>query len=111
MVSWAKDIIYIVRPASKTVRGSVVPDWEHATTNMVTGCSVQAASTGLSEDGRVLGISDGLTVYCPPGIDVQAGDRVRYNGRDYVIDGEPKRWNSATGLQSNIQLNIMRCSG
>ena len=109
--SWASDSVVIIRPATTTSRGSTIFDWSNATEKTVNGCSVQPASTSLSEDGRVLGISDGWTAYLPPNTDVKEGDRVRFNGETYTIKGAPRVWNSATGAVSAIQLNLQRWSG
>lgn len=109
--SWAKQSITRVRPGTTTSRGSTVPDWNNTETAVISGCSVQPASTGLSQDGRVLGISEGLTIYLPPGSDVQEGDRIVYEGKLYTINGEPKVWQSPTGLVSNMQINVERWSG
>ena len=109
--SWANDMIIIIRPGETTSRGSTVPDWEHAETHEQEGCSVQPASTGLSQDGRVLGLNDAYTVYCPPETDVQAGDHIEYEDDVYEIKGKPRRWKSATGRVSHIVLNIERWEG
>ena len=74
------------------------------------GCSIQPASTGLSQDGRVLGVSDGMTVYCPEGSDVQAGDHIVANGQTYEIQGEPRVWTGAF-TRSHVQLNLIRWEG
>ena len=87
-------------------RGSFVPDWSDTDELMIRGCSVQPASTGLSQDGRVLGISEGLTIYCPPGSDI-----IEYGGNVYTINGEPKPWIGATGLLSHVQINVERWRG
>ena len=108
---WCKDVIIRIRPGTKTSRGSTVPDWDNTDRLEVNGCSVQPASTGLSQDGRVLGISEGFTVYLPVDADVQAGDRIEYDGNVYTITGEPKVWRSATGRVSHMQLNIERWRG
>lgn len=110
--SWANQSVVIIRPGSKTLRGSTVPDWEH-TSDPVTvgGCSVQPATTSLSEDGRVLGITDGMTAYLPNGTDVQAGDHIVFDGDTYEINGEPRTWTSPTGMVSHILLNLVRYSG
>lgn len=76
----------------------------------ITGCSIQPASTSLSQDGRVLGINDGLTVYCPEGSDVQAGDHIVANGQTYEIQGEPRVWTGAF-TRSHVQLNLIRWEG
>ena len=112
MLSFCNQSIKIIRPGTKTARGSVIPDWEHTADPVtVNGCSVQPAATTLSEDGRVLGLSDGLTVYVPSGTDVKAGDHIEVDGETYEINGEPRRWTSPTGRVSNIQLNLKRYSG
>lgn len=109
--SWCNDTVYVIRPATTTSRGSTIYDWTNPTVTTVTGCSVQPASTSLSQDGRVLGIMDGLTAYLPPGTDVKAGDRIGFNGEVYTINGEPRVWSSPTGRVSAIQLNLQRWSG
>ena len=109
--SWAADSVVIIRPKTTTSRGSIIFDWTDPTETTVNGCSVQPASTSLSEDGRVLGISDGWTAYLPPGTDVKEGDRVKFNSETYTIKGAPRVWNSPTGAVSAILLNLQRWSG
>lgn len=109
--SWASQSITRVRPGTTTSRGSTIYDWTNTQTVVISGCSVQPASTGLSQDGRVLGISEGLTIYLPPGSDVQEGDRIIYEGKIYTITGMPKSWQSPTGLVSNMQINVERWKG
>lgn len=110
--TWASQEITRIRPGTKTLRGSTVFDWSPDKVSELTikGCSVQPASTGLSQDGRVLGINEGWTAYIPEGSDVQAGDRIRFNGDIYEINGEPKVWTGAF-TRSNIQLNLVRWEG
>ena len=109
--SWASDSITVLRPKKVNSRGSLIDDWTQATSSTVNGCSVQPASTSLSMDGRVLGISDGWTAYLPPGSDVKEGDRIIFNSETFVIDGAPRAWTSPTGAVSAIQLNLKRWSG
>lgn len=110
--TWVSQSITRVRPGSKTIRGSVVPDWSQDKVSKVTitGCSVQPAGTGLSQDGRVLGINEGYTAFIPEGSDVQAGDRIEFDGNTYEINGEPKKWTGAY-TRSHIQLNLVRWEG
>lgn len=109
--SWCSQTVTRIRPGTKESRGSVIPDWENASELVITRCSVQPSSTGLSQDGRVLGINEGYTVYLQPGTDVLAGDRIEFDGDIYTISGEPKPWVSATGRASHIQLSIERWDG
>ena len=111
MFSWWKDSITRIRPGEKTVRGSVVPDWSNASELTITGCHGQPASTGLSEDGRVLGIMQGITLYAPANADIKAGDRITYNGNTYEINGEVNVWPSATGALDHLVINLRRYSG
>ena len=109
--SFANQTVTRIRPGVKTQRGSQIPDWENATELVITGCSVQPAGTSLSQDGRVLGVSDGYTVYLPPGADVKAGDRIVYDGDTYEIDGDPRKWKSVTGRLDHVMISIERWRG
>ena len=99
-----------IRPGTTVSRGSAIPDWKNATATTIYGCSVQPAGTELSQDGRVLGILDGMTCYMPPGADVQEGDRIQFDGIVYTIDGAPRHWQSVGNL-SHILLRLRRWSG
>lgn len=109
--TWASQSITRLRPYTTISRGSTIYDWSAPSELVITGCSVQPASTGLTQDGRVLGINEGLTIYCPPGSDILAYDRIVYNDKTYVINGEPKEWVSPTGRVSNLQINVERWAG
>ena len=109
--SFWRQTITRVRPGSKTLRGSTVPDWDNSVRLDIPHCSVQPVGTSLIQDGRIAGIMDGLTVYGPPDADVQAGDRIEYGGKVYTINGEVLSWPSATGGLDHIQLNLERWQG
>lgn len=108
--SFWRQTITRIRPGTKTERGSVVPDWDHATELDIPGCSVQPSSTSLSQDGRVLGTQDGLTVYAPVDADVQEGDRIRYGADVYTIYGVPLIWPGVARMQ-HMQINLQRWQG
>lgn len=109
--SFAKQTVVRIRSGAKLSRGSTIPDWDNATSITIAGCSIQPAGTSLSQDGRVLGIMDGMTAYMPPTADVQEGDRIQYGGEVYTINGAPRVWPSATGAIEHIQCNLERWSG
>lgn len=109
--SWANDTVTRIRAGTIERRGSVEQDWTNVSELDISGCSMQPASTSLSQDGRVLGISDGFTCYLPPGADVAAGDRIRYGGKVYTIMGEPRLWASPTGRVTHIQAALERWAG
>ena len=108
--SFCTEDVIRIRPGTKEERGSAIPDWSNPDRLLIEGCSVQPAATSLSQDGRVLGISEGLTAYLPEDSDVEAGDRIEYNGNVYTITGEPKIWKAPMNL-SNMQLNLMLWRG
>ena len=102
--------VTIVRPGTKLSRGSEVFDWDNVSTKKVTKCHVQPAGTSITLDGRVEGITDGLTAYLPM-VDVRAGDRIIFEEGTYLIKGEPRRWTSASGRMDHIILNLERYYG
>lgn len=109
--SWANQSIIRLRAKTKDVRGSAVPDWTNPEQLIIRGCSVQPAGTSLTQDGRIQSITDGYTCYAPPEADVKAGDRIRYECQDYVINGEPRTWHSPTGRATHTQINLERWEG
>ena len=110
--SFANQSIVRIRPGTTTSRGSTVPDWssDKVTKLTISGCSIQPASTSLSQDGRILGIYDGWTAYIPDGSDVKAGDHIEFEGETYEINGEPRAWTGPMRT-SHIQLNLVRWEG
>lgn len=109
--SWANDTVTRIRAGTIEERGTKYPDWDHVNELDINGCSMQPAGTALSQDGRIQGITDGYTCFMPTGADVLTGDRIRYNGNVYTINGKPRTWNSPTGRVSNIVLNLERWAG
>ena len=110
--SFCKQEITRIRPGTTTSRGSTIPDWSEDKISklVIKGCSVQPSATSLSQDGRVLAITDQLTAYLPEGSDVVAGDRILFEGNTYVINGDPRRWTGAFNM-SNMQLNLIKWEG
>lgn len=108
--SFCKDTIKRIRPGTKESRGSIIPDWATATEKEIAGCSMQPASTSLSQDGRVLGLLDEYTLFLPPDADVKAGDRISYNGQLFEINGEVRIQPAALRLD-HIELRLRRHAG
>lgn len=108
--AFARQTVTRIRPGITTSRGSTIPDWNNVSELVIGGCSVQPGTTELSQDGRVLGVLDGLTAYLPPDADVMEGDRIEYDGKVYTIDGMPKRWIGPVNT-SHTQLTLRRWEG
>ena len=108
--SFCRDTVTRIRPGTQTLRGSTVPDWSKATTKDIYGCSMQPSTTSLSQDGRVLGILDEYTLFTPPDANIEAGDRIQFNGQVYEIDGDVRVQPAAMRLE-HIEIRLRRYSG
>lgn len=110
LISFWRQSVTRLRPGTITERGSEIPDWSNPGRLVIGGCSVQPSGTSLSQDGRVQGVTDGLTVYAPADADILPGDRIEYGGNVYTINGDPLHWPGA-GRLAHIQLNLTRWRG
>ena len=109
--SFCRDTVTRIRPGTKDSRGTKIPDWDNATLAEIKGCSMQPASTSLSEDGRVLGITDTYTLFAPPDADIKAGDHIEFRSRTYEIDGDVRVQPSATGRLDHLNITLKRYEG
>lgn len=114
--SFCKDTVKRIRPGTKDARGSTIPDWSTATTKEIKGCSMQPAGTSLSQDGRVLAVSDTYTLFAPPEADIRAGDHILYHhpicgDQEYEIDGDVPFQPSATGRLDHLRITLKRYQG
>lgn len=110
--SFCNQTVTRIRPGTKESRGSIIPDWSENKVSTLTigGCSMQPASTSLSEDGRILGISDLYTLFAPSDADIKAGDRIAFDSKTYTIDGDVRVQPAAARLQ-HIQVTLRRYNG
>ena len=108
--SFCNQTVTRVRAGTKTERGSIVPDWSDVTTKDIGGVSMQPSSTTLSTDGRVMAISDEYTLFAPPDADIIDGDRIRYKGKDYAIQGAVREQPAAIRLD-HIEIRLKRYEG
>ena len=109
--SFCKDNVFRLRPKMTESRGKAIPDWSTEPERLgICGCSMQPASTTLSTDGRVLGISDLYTLFAPTHADIKAGDRIEYNGLVYEVDGDVRIQPTACRLD-HIEVSLRRYNG
>lgn len=109
--SFCRDTVTRIRPGKKDSRGTTIPDWDTATTIAIKGCSMQPSSTSLSQDGRVLGITDTYTLFAPPNADIEAGDHIEFKGKTYEIDGDVRVQPSASGRLDHLNITLKRYTG
>ena len=109
--SFMNQTVVRIRPGLKELRGSEVPDWNNASEAGISGCSMQPASTSLSQDGRVVGIMEAWTLFAPADADIKDGDRIRYHGKIFAVAGAPREWPSASGGLDHMEIPLERWSG
>lgn len=107
--SFANDTIVVLRPAlvEDSRHNLISGDVERHT---ITGCSVQPGATDEDMHMRDT-VTTRWTAYLPPNADIQAADRVEWAGRTYLVDGEPERWVSPTGMVSHVKILLVDWEG
>lgn len=110
-LSFFNKTITVIKPATIERNGKPMLDWSNATTVQVTKCHVQPSTTDRDLDGRQVSVSDEKTLYAPISADIDARDRILYEGVTYTINGEPQKWESPTGRVSQQQVRIKRWQG
>ena len=109
--SFCKDVVVRLRPQMVESRGKLVPDWTALPdSEPIYGCSMQPASTSLSTDGRLLGITDLYTLFAPTCADIQAGDRIEFNDLIYEVVGDVRVQPTACRLD-HIEVSLRRYHG
>ena len=105
-LSFMADSVTVVRPGSKTERGSAVPDWEHASEHAISCVQVTPQTTIQDRDGRAVNASDRFTLRARFDADIRAGDRVMWNGDVYEVDGDVFHVESPTGRVSSTRCTL-----
>lgn len=82
------------------------------TSHELDGCAVAPRTSGDTPGRGRNGTIEGLTLYCPPGTDIQAGDQVEVSGIRYEIDGEIGVWASPFGGSvDGLEVALKRAQG
>jgi len=109
-LSFFRDSITVKRAATTTKNGMQVFDWDHATTHTID--KIQIAGGGTSREyERTLNVSDSRTLRASYDADIQAGDRVIWNGDVYEVNGEVFHTKSPTGRVSSTRCQLVRWTG
>lgn len=111
LLSFFNKTVTRIRPGSITERGITYPDWDNTSELQIDNCVVTWQGTTLSQDGRVMGISDTKILYAPLDADIKEGDRIRYGTKTYEIDGNPMDWESPTGTLNHFEIPLKRYEG
>lgn len=81
-----------------------------AAETLITGCSIQPGSSSEDVNGRDQVITD-LSAFLPAGTDITSTDRVRWQGVDYAVHGQPQRWADLEGVESHVHVTLRRVTG
>lgn len=100
--------VTVVRPVGFDRHGDPLPG--DPTETVVTGCSVQPASTTEDLDGRDT-VAELWDLYAPAGTDLRATDRVRFGGILLEVDGEPLSWDDHRGTAHHLEVRLKRVTG
>jgi hypothetical protein len=107
--SWANDTVTRMRPALVDGgHGDLVPDLtnlDDGDSLVISGCSVQPGVNTENRDRRDA-VRVALSVYAPSGVDVTAGDVIRWGGVTYRVISQPDAWRSPTGAASHLQIDL-----
>lgn len=103
--SFANKSVTITRAPWIETRGTRERDWSNAEIHTVRGCSIQPANT-FSDRNQREAVEYDAVLYAPENADIQAGDKVTYNGRIYLVQGAPMLWESPTGAVSHLQVML-----
>lgn len=109
--SFARDVVTVYRAPLIESRGTQIRDWNNATSHTVAGCSFQPTSTATTWADERHTHDIRASLWLPPGADIEAEDKVEYEGHTYAIDGAPLPWKSPTGLVDHVVANLIDWRG
>lgn len=96
-----------VRLSSTSVDEYGQPVYVETETTVTAIVSARVSGTNFDADQIVL--TEGLTLYLPPALDVQDDDKFIVRGKRYEIDGEPFDWRQGLGTWTpGTVLNLQR---
>jgi hypothetical protein len=101
------DVLTVVRQATDRHGDPIGPPAQ----TPITGCYVQPR--GVSDEDNDLRTTTvtGWLVFVPPGADIRPGDRVRWHGDDYEVEGDPAVWSPPVGPEHHLEVVLKRVKG
>ena len=96
------DTVPIKRPTISGRRGEL--EYPSEPTHYIEGCSVQPSyvigigAENFFAEARVENATYRYTAWMPPDADIQEGDVIVWDGKDWAIDGGPLKWPDTVGL-------------
>lgn len=109
-LSFFKDTVTVLRAGLVNKNGMQVFDWSNPESWTLTRCQCTPQATDREYD-RTLNYPDRRTLRAPYNADIQAGDRVIWNGDTYEIQGEVFHTASPGGGASTTRCTLARWEG
>ena len=110
-LSFFRDTVTVLRAGLSNKHGMEHYNWAEAEEITLTGVQVTAQGTTREFGDRVLNVSDRRTLRAAYDADIQAGDRVIWNGDTYEVEGEVFHTKSPTGRVSSTRCTLARWEG
>ena len=110
-LSFFRDSVTVRRARLTIKNGMEVFSWDDATEHVVNKVQVAGASTTRDYAERTLNVDDKRTLRAAYDADIQAGDRIVWEGELYEVDGEVLRTKSPTGRISSTRCYLKRWVG
>lgn len=119
-LSFKNQTITVIRPGTVLERGDDLLDWDSATEHFVDDCRLQPMATeevlftgsAASEGGTA---RDAVVTrwkwFGPYDADLDPRDRIRYEGIEYEVDGQVRRWPSPTERLAHAEAVFRRVDG
>ncbi len=112
--AWFTDEITVIRAGSSSDRyGDESPDWSEATEHTVRDCKVNPVA-GNEDQGQLddrAALTRRWNLAAPPGADIKATDRIRWDGSVYEVEGEVLKWRSPLGGVDHLYVQLVRWEG
>lgn len=110
-LSFMNDSVTRYRAPVTKYNGQDKYDWTNAVAKTITNVQVVAQSTARVFEDRTLNISERYTLRAKYDADIEAGDRIVWNGNTYEIEGEVFHTKSPTGRVSSTRCTLVRWVG
>ena len=110
-LSFFKDDVTVIRGTMTKKNGQEYIDWSNPTEHILHTVQVVPQSTKREFDDRTLNTEERWTLRTVYDADIEAGDRVVWEGKTFEVDGAPFRTKSPTGRVSSTRCTLVRWDG
>ena len=110
-LSFFKDSVTRQRATIKKTNGMEYFDWSDPDEKVIPRVQVVPQTTSRVFEERVQQVTDRRTLRASYNADIEAGDRIIWEGKTYEIDGEVFHTSSPTGRVSSTRCNLVRWEG